>query len=341
MPESPEHQYLSKSLDTALGRYSETRFLGVTESQRRTFDYGATLLRDFSRPLISQVLWSHDEGIEKDIRTLLHDGGASLKLYFVRDKIRNRARIEEIIRSYKETPQTAELLRGLRLIPIPPDFDADKPDQQEFIDNFLYERIASDLLFAVIFGKLTPYDVKTFSDHGGPVGLKVATLHWIDKEGYHHGPTFQERVGQKGSPLREVIAMLVGTQLVHSIPRSVQKLPSLKGRFMLDFLRRTMFEWLQYREWSPEMIAIFNHLKIMPPKIGEELGILSRNTVIELLYSSFYANRQFGVDILEDIDLENPKFFSEFDWRYFTSDKFMDSGTAFWDDIEDIPHFRN
>ena len=108
---------------------------------------------------------------------------------------------------------------------------------------------------------------------------------------------------------------------------------------MLDFLRRIMFEWIKYDEWSSEMIAIFKHLKIVPPVIGEQLGGLSGNVVAELLHSSFYAGKQFGVDLLENVDMDNPQFFSEFDWRYFTSDQFMHSTTDFWNDDEDMPIF--
>src|SRR5215475_13999794 len=62
-----------RALDAVLHRIARTRLIGVSEAERRKFDYSAVLLRDFSRPLVSQVLWSHVEGVEKDVRTLLHD----------------------------------------------------------------------------------------------------------------------------------------------------------------------------------------------------------------------------------------------------------------------------
>src|SRR5258708_6483712 len=108
MADSPEHQFITQSLDKSLSRFSNTKLLGIREAQRRTFDYGSILLRDFSRPLVSQVLWSHQEGLEKDIRTLLFDSGSSLKLYFVRDTVKNRARIDEVLKSYKDKASTVQ-----------------------------------------------------------------------------------------------------------------------------------------------------------------------------------------------------------------------------------------
>jgi hypothetical protein len=184
MGDSAEHTFICTSLDRALSAYSTTRLLGIREVQRRSFDYGCVLLRDFSRPLVSQVLWSHHEGIEKDIRTLLFDATSSLKLYFVRDTVRNRAKIDEIVKSFRDGPATIGLLRGLRLIPVPDGFDADLETHQNWMYDYLLNAVSSDLLFAIVFGKLSSFDVASFSDHGGPIGLKLAalqliTLFWI------------------------------------------------------------------------------------------------------------------------------------------------------------------
>src|ERR1700754_2399101 len=110
-----EHQFISDSLDKIIKEFSNRSLFGITESQRRTFDYSCILLRDFSRPLISQVLWGHTEGIEKDIRTRVHDSFASIKVYVVKDLTRTRSRLEEIINSYRSNEATRKLLTGLRL----------------------------------------------------------------------------------------------------------------------------------------------------------------------------------------------------------------------------------
>lgn len=208
MADSAEHKFVSTALNTALERYAETKLLGISEAERRKFDYGCLLLRDFSRPLVSQVLWNHDEGIDKDVRTLLFDAGSALRLYFVKDRLKIRARIDEVLGDYRDRAETAPLLRGLRVIPIPEDFDADIEQHRNWLTDFIYHRVSTDLLFGVVFGKLTAQDIKVFSEHGGLLGLKFAALQIIDEEGLQHGPTFEKRVGVKGSPLREAIAML-------------------------------------------------------------------------------------------------------------------------------------
>src|SRR5215813_4520954 len=163
MADTPEHKFISESLDRALRQYSETRLLGLREAERRTFDYGCVILRDASRPLVSQVLWSHDEGIEKDLRTLLFDGGSSIKAYFVRDRIRNRAKIDEVLSAYRNNSETQSLLRGLRIFPVPEDFDADSAADRDWMDEHILTAISSDLLFGIVFGKLTQSDVRAFS----------------------------------------------------------------------------------------------------------------------------------------------------------------------------------
>mgnify|MGYP003577296244 CR=1 FL=1 len=98
---TPEHQFLSESLNNSLSKFSNTSLFGVLEAQRKTFDFACVLERDFSRPLVSQVLWSNFQGIEKDLRTLLTDHNSKIKTYLFKDSISARAKIEEILTSYK------------------------------------------------------------------------------------------------------------------------------------------------------------------------------------------------------------------------------------------------
>jgi hypothetical protein len=339
MADSAEHKFISNALDRALGKFSETRLLGLREAERRTFDFGCILLRDFSRPLVSQVLWNHEGGIEKDLRTLLFDGGSSLRLYFVRDRIRNRMRIDEALKSYREKPETTRLLRGLRIIPIPEEFDADVEKDQLWLDYHVRHCISTDLLFGVVFGKLTAHDIKAFSEHGGPFGLRLAALQIIAEFGLHHGPTFEQQVGSRGSPLREAVAMLTGVGFVASLQGSIQRVPTLKGRFLLDFARRLEFERRTARQWSPEITSIMAHLRLDPPPTGSVIDVESAQKfkVLEILNSVSFAKSQFGVDVMKDINLEDPKFYSEFHWKKFATGAFHRGGREVWDDDDDLP----
>jgi hypothetical protein len=341
MADSTEHQFITEALDRSLNEFSETRLLGLREAERRKFDYGCIILRDFSRPLVSQVLWSHEEGIEKDLRTLLFDRESFLKIYFIRDKIRNRARIDEAIRSYAENAATKPLLRGLRIITVPEDFNADRLNDQHWMKRYIKERISADLLFGIVFGKLSASDVKNFSDHGGPLGLKLATLYMIAESGLYDMPTFQKQVGSKSS-LREVIAMLKGTGLIMSPARSVQQVPTLKGRFLLDLARRIVFERRTAADWSPETKLIMRHLQIDPPDIRAEVQTraMRDNPVLDLLCTTHFATGQFGVDIMRDVTFEDPKLYSEFRFSYFTGQNFFGIAASAWDDPDDIQRFQ-
>src|SRR5579871_4404622 len=134
---TPEHQCLAENIDTVLQEISETSLLGILEADRKQFDYGCIIQRDFSRPLISQVLWKNPEGIEKDLRSLIFESTAKIKLYIFKDSVKTRGKINEITQSYKKQPQLAKHLSGLRFFPIPPDFDADKEENRKWIYTHL------------------------------------------------------------------------------------------------------------------------------------------------------------------------------------------------------------
>jgi hypothetical protein len=109
-------------------------------------------MRDSSRPLVAQVLWRHQEGIDKDLRTLLQDAESLVKVYFVKDTIRARSRIDEVLTSYRRNPATRDLLRGLRIIPVPSGFDADKENDRAWMAKHIEESVTSDVLFNIVFG---------------------------------------------------------------------------------------------------------------------------------------------------------------------------------------------
>jgi hypothetical protein len=296
------------------------------------------ILRDASRPLVAQVLWSHEEGIEKDLRTLLFDGRASLKIYFVRDRIRSRAKIDEVLGAYRGNAETRSLLRGLRIIPVPEGFDADSDFQRGWMESYILDYASSDLLFGVVFGKLTASDVQTFSRHGGPFGLKMAALHVIATSGLSHGPTFQDEVGYKGPPLREVLTMLTGVGFIAAPGHFIIRVPTLKGRFLLDFGRRLVFERRALKSWSPELQVVMHHLGLDPVDVWnydlDEIGRSDR--MVELLRAIEYARSEFGIDIMATVNFNDPIFYSELPIGYFTQGYFYGVGPEIWNDPDDI-----
>ena len=74
------------------------------------------------------------------------------------------------------------------------------------MDRHMLEFVSSDLLFAVVFGRLAHVDIRSFALHGGPLGLKIAALQLIGSAEYLSlGATLRSK-----GPLREALAMLEG-----------------------------------------------------------------------------------------------------------------------------------
>jgi len=263
-----------------------------------------------------------------------------LRLYFVRDHVRNRAKIDDVLKSYRAQEELRPKLRGLRVIPVPEGFDADKESNRAWLAAFIHETVSRDLLFGVVFGKLQAHDVRVFCQHGGLVGLKIAALELITRDGLSHNPTFEKALGVKDSPLREAIAMLTGTGLILSLDGSMCRVFSLKGRFLLDLARRLMIDWSQHSRWSEELRLIMAHLGLDEPPMVQTIDAEAAlsHPVWNILYSVEGARRQFGVDIMAGVEADDPQLFTDVDWQRFSSPSFNPMGADFaWRDSEDLP----
>src|ERR1051326_6216462 len=315
MTETPELSYLSQQIDSTLRSASRLALMGVTEAERRKFDYAATCVRDLSRPLVAQVLWKHIHGIEKDLRTLLHEPNARIKLYVVRNTVPARQRIDEGVTSFRQRPELASLLRGFRLLLVPSEFDADKLSHQAWMSAFLREAVGRDILFNIVFGDLTQHAVHVFADHGGPVGLKYAILDEITANGLMHGPTFNLRLGYKTSgPIREAIAMLNGRGLIRRIEDSNICIPTARGRALLDFTRLLLFQTKTRQTWSSDAVVMLETLGIRSDVFYPNGSVSFEDErsdlgIARLLSAARYCQTQFGRDLLADVNFEAPCFY--------------------------------
>jgi hypothetical protein len=316
---SPEHEFIVLELDRAIKRFSESALFGVVEAERKKFDYGCRLDRDLSRPLVAQVLWSYPTGVDKDLRTLIHDNESTLKLYLVKHTTKHLMRIDEVVQSYHKDPTLASKLVGLRPIPVPADFDADDEEHRRWLSAFLDTRLRNDVLFGVLFGRLAPRDFRVFHRHGGPIGLKLAILNAISNHGLRTNPELKERIGYAtNGPIREVIAMLTGVGLVATVGRSVLCAPTPKGRLLLDVYRRIYFEWQAQAEWNRETVLILKALDVNDLTFPKELNPKSPTAapIEQMLISCEYSERMFGTKLLQDVDRSRPRFFGRFDYEY-------------------------
>jgi hypothetical protein len=302
----------------------------VTEAARRKFDYACRLWRDFSQPLVSQVCWGNVGGVSKDVRLLLHDSDAPIKLYLIPDSQPARLALDEAIASYRDRSETRPLLRGFRYLPVPTGFDADKEEARLWMAEELKRRMCSDLLFGAVFGQLTASDVRYFAAHGGPFGLKFAMLHHVTTVPTIAVDNIGRALGTKSkSSMREGLVMLTATGLLHQKPRAQPWFPTVKGRFLLDLIRRLLWEAQNHADWSGELRVILAHLGLANAgfiSLHEALNALrsrdyargSLDVILELLASAITA-RSFGVDALAAIDPKTPQLYSDFDWRRFAS----------------------
>ncbi|CAL9313783.1 hypothetical protein ABZ568_26875 [Streptomyces olindensis] len=184
MPESPEHIFLSKTALEIMENASRSRLFGYTEGQRKRFDFSCDLKKDWSKVVAGQTLWRHGgDGIDKDLRTLLHEQDIAAAVYIARHESSNRARLAEVTQDYLKTMR--ESLTRLRVFWVPADFDADDESARKTVRNLLREEITKDLLLQVALGGLTPQDVTRFAASRRP-GLPLGIMSHVKKHGYRN-----------------------------------------------------------------------------------------------------------------------------------------------------------
>jgi hypothetical protein len=311
---SAEHEAVAAAIDAVLKDLHTSALIGVFEGERRTFDYSCLLNRDLGRPLVAQVLWRHEHGLEKDLRTLLFDEGSTIKLYVLRDSTRIRATLDDVLKAYRRNPLMRQRLLGLRLVFVPPDFDADKQEDHAWLRTFLSSSFLKDIAFGIVFGGLTKHALEIFIRHNGPFGLKYAILHEIGQNGLIHTPTFKERLEYKTTgPIREAVAMLNAAGLIRNLESSVCYFPTLRGRFVLDLTRRFLLDIEQRADWSSPTRFLLDALGMDIPPFPEDTSTLKHSDPFasNLVHAGFCASH-FGRDLLDGIDRDSPVLYSDF-----------------------------
>ena len=321
--DSPEHQAIAEAIDQAVQSTAGSGLIGVFEAQRRTFDYACLTKRDLARPLVAQVLWKHDEGLDKDIRTLLLDEQALIKVLAIQDRIRARATLDDILRSYRTHPELNRRLRGLKIFFIPAEFDADEEKQRDWLREHLRRSFSEDIAFAILFGGFTRRVFEVFMAHNGPFGLKYAVLDEIVKNGQTHMPTFKERLGYSTSgPIREALTMLNATGLTQSWASSNCYFPTIRGRFLLDFTRRILIDVRNETGWSDHTESTFEMFGCPLPEFPQEeitLKNCTTNSLASNLVHAAKCREVFGRDLLEGVDSTEPRLYSEFEIEGFVA----------------------
>lgn len=303
MAESAEHEFLSTTFLEILEDFSALDLYGYREADRRRFDFAATLTRDWSRPLAGQTLWAHAEGIDKDLRMLLADSDSDIKPYLARDNVKNRARIAEVVEDFKRTPLVDNLYK-LRLIWVPDGFDADEDGARETMRSVLRSSVVDDILFNVVFGRLSATDVQIFISASGLVGLPLALLCYIAENTIGNIARPSEALGVSAGPLRERLLILQAAGFVgapngragYTLINEVTP----RGRVFLDLLGRIEKERAS-GAMSPELRYVLGKLGLTPNDEvpGQLDSDIPRSAFDRLLLMLRVANEQWGVHLDE------------------------------------------
>ncbi|MGI5349920.1 hypothetical protein ACQEU8_17300 [Streptomyces sp. CA-250714] len=237
MAESDEHKFLSAKTLELLAQLSQTGLYGFKEAERKKFDFTCDLVRDWSRLVSGQTLWKHAEGIDKDLRILLADEESKVTLYVARDTVKNRSTVHEIITDAKKTPMRDRLQR-LRTIWIPQDFDSDKEEHRETVNQVLKERLSKDLLISIILGGFSSKDFDPVGSQSGIPGLNLAIIESIARKGFFNMPDLAKRISVSATTVRNRVHVLAASGLLAQ-PSPVASMyeASTKGKVALDICR--------------------------------------------------------------------------------------------------------
>lgn len=265
MGEKAAHQFLKATFSDALRSFSKLRLYGYTEAERRKFDLACVLERDWSRPVVGQVAWHHRAGIDKDVRTLLTDPDSEIKVYIAQDSVRYRSAVADVVGDFRRSGRFPELFQ-LKTFWIPADFDADQPSQRAAIEELLKERVVEDLLFNVVFGNITPNDVRLVLTISGIPALALAILHYVATRGYFNEASLALDLNVSKGPVREKLVLLQALGLMTGPDREAYFLPTTKGKVLLELFRR-VFEDLATGEFTPELLYLLERLQCPRPSL--------------------------------------------------------------------------
>lgn len=242
MAESPEHQFIGAAFLQVLSDFSSLELYGYREADRKRFDFAANLTQDWSRPLAGQTLWGHARGMDKDLRMLVTDPESDIKAYVMRDTAPHLAAFSDARRALEQTA-ARDTLYKLKPIWVPAGFDADDEHQRATMRDILQAAIVEDILFNVVFGRLTSREINMFLSERRLVGLVLALLVFIAEHGVVGNLAFPSaHLGVSAAPVRERLILLEGVGFIAnsrgSKGFSFFDVLSPRGRVFIDLLRR-------------------------------------------------------------------------------------------------------
>ncbi len=268
MAESEEHKFIKTCITDTLKKFSNSKLYGYSEADRRKFDLACMLERDWSRPLVGQVLWRNTGGIDKDIRTLINDTDSEIKIYAISLSSAHRSTFFEVMNDYKRSGNYPDLFKVKPII-ISSKVDVDKESDRQKVSSLIQSQIVDDILFNVIFGNLNKNDLKLLFDVGGIGGLHITVLYKIATQRFNSLSAFCKSMDISAGPVRETLPLLHALRLIESKESYVV---SQKGRVLLDIIGQI---YLSYQSgiYSDELLYILEKLDCIPQKNTNSLTV--------------------------------------------------------------------
>lgn len=260
MPESPEHKYVGECFNDIVREFSRLDLYTYQNVDRQRFDFACTIEQTLSRAVVGQTLWGHDSGIEKDLRTLIFDVTAEIKVYLVRGRAATTRRVDATIDDFRGTGVfDNDAFRFVRLDY--PDFDADDESERESVRRALRDGISERLLFRVVFGGLSARDIRFLLHVGNidfqDVAYNLRLLHYIRAGRFVSYRGTAQDLRTNANKVRERRHILFGADLIR--PDGGDLVVTESGETFLRLLDRLGAESRQGAV-TPELSYLFDKI---------------------------------------------------------------------------------
>ncbi len=283
MPESAELQFIKETVAGQLAAFSATNLFACTETGRKQFDLSLHLASSWQELLAGQVLWTNAPGVDKDIRTLLLDSEATVRLYAVRDTVAHRGQLVETLSAFRRSADFRNRLGSFRIILVPADFDADKSSSHATVTQILETAVARDLLLGTVFGGITSHHPQVLAEQYGQPGLAIAAMQRIrDSHPMNQSDLVDLLALKSTAGLREKLSALVALGLLDA--NGTHYRLNRRGTVFLDIAAEIYYAMKEGRI-NTQLRALLNHLdlSIDPGSIDPNLPLAQQATEDRLI----------------------------------------------------------
>jgi hypothetical protein len=227
---------------------------------RQRYDFACTIKQTLSRAVVGQTLWKHTSGIEKDVRSLLLDCTAEIKVCLVRADARTKARLGATIDEFRSSGRFDDQMFRLLCLDVP-QFDADDEVQRRTVRRVLRDQITDHLLFRIVFGGLTSRDVgfllHVTNTNSHDLAFNLRLLHYIRSGRFISFRSTASDLGTNSSKVRERRHILFGAGFVE--PKRGDLVVTESGETFLRMLDRLGAE-VRAGALSPEILYLFDKI---------------------------------------------------------------------------------